>query len=95
MIDKVKAYKENGYDFKLILEHKETDLYSLINEPKFKYKNRKHFSLKKKSKTKVGHNKWRWMNDGTENFKVPENDINEYLEKNFVFGHLSKTKHDI
>jgi len=29
MKDKVKAYKELGYNFKLILEHKETDLYSL------------------------------------------------------------------
>jgi len=29
MLDKVKAYKENGYEFKLILEHKEIDIYSL------------------------------------------------------------------
>jgi len=29
MKDKVKAYKDLGYNFKLILEHKETDLYSL------------------------------------------------------------------
>ena len=29
MKDKVIAYKNNGYDFKLILEHKEVDLYSL------------------------------------------------------------------
>lgn len=29
MKDKVISYKNNGYDFKLILEHKEVDLYSL------------------------------------------------------------------
>ena len=29
MIDKFKAYKDLGYNTKLILEHKEVDLYSL------------------------------------------------------------------
>ena len=29
MIDKVDAYKKLGYNFKLILEHKETNLFSL------------------------------------------------------------------
>ena len=32
MKDKVKVYKEQGYNFKLILEHKEEDLYTLLNE---------------------------------------------------------------
>ena len=34
MKDKVKAYKELGYNFKLILEHKEEDLYNIKIENK-------------------------------------------------------------
>lgn len=45
MIDKVKAYKENGYNFKLILEHKEVNIYSLLDEPIIKRSNIKHAYL--------------------------------------------------
>jgi hypothetical protein len=45
MIDKVKAYKENGYNFKLILEHKEVNIYSLLDEPIIKRPNIKHAYL--------------------------------------------------
>ena len=90
MIDKVKAYKENGYNFKLILEHKEVDIYSLINEPRYKGKGRKHFSLKTK---KVGiKGKWRWMNDGRKNYQVLESQIEEYKSRGLVFGCLMNVR---
>jgi len=92
MIDKVKAYKENGYDFKLILEHEETDVYSLIDEPSYTPNGMNITILCKKTRTKIKHGKWKWMNDGSINYKVPENEINEYLNKGFVFGHLQKKK---
>ena len=36
------------------------------------------------------NNKWRWMNDGKQNYKVIEKEIDEYLNKGFVFGCLIK-----
>ena len=33
MLDKVKIYKESGFNFKLILEHKEVNIYDFINAP--------------------------------------------------------------
>lgn len=98
MIDRVKAYKENGYDFKLILEHNEVDIYSLTNEPKYKGKGRKHLSLKRKTRTSVYHEKWHWMNDGINNYKVLESQIDEYKSRGLVFGCLmnvrNKSKQD-
>ena len=92
MIDKVKAYKENGYNFKMILEHKEVDIYSLINEPRYKGKGRKHFSLKRKKVGLIG--KWHWMNDGINNYKVLESQIDEYKSKGFVFGCLMNVRNN-
>ena len=92
MIDKVKAYKENGYNFKLILEHKETDIYNLLDKKIIKHKHRKHFSLENNNKTKIGHSKWHWMTDGRENYKVPENEVSDYLNRGFRLGHLKFKK---
>ena len=94
MIDRVKAYKENGYKFKLILEHKEVDIYSLINEPKFKSKRRECFSLKRKTRTTINQEKWHWMNDGINNYKVLESQIDEYKSKGFVFGCLMNVRNN-
>ena len=90
MLDKLKAYKELGYNFKLILEHKEVDIYSLLDKPIYKYKGRKHNSLKCERRTNIFNNKWRWMNDGKQNYKVIEKEIDDYLNKGFVFGCLIK-----
>ena len=92
MIDRVKVYKENGYNFKLILDHKETDLYSLLNHPSFKFKNRKNSSLCPDTRTKIGHKKWRWMNDGNTLYKVPIDEIEEYLKNGFILGVLKNNK---
>ena len=46
MLDKVKAYKKLGYNFKLILEHKEVDINSLINKPAYKAQGRNHIYKK-------------------------------------------------
>ena len=92
MIDKVKAYKENGYGFKLILEHKETDIYSLLNKPMINHPNISYAYLDKQCKTKVGHNKWKWMNNGTENRKVTLDMIEDYITNGFNFGFLIKNK---
>ena len=90
MLDKLKAYKELGYKFKLILDHKEVDIYSLLDKPIYKYKGRKHNSLKCERRTNIFNNKWRWMNDGKQNYKVIEKEIDDYLNKGFVFGCLFK-----
>ena len=71
MLDKVKAYKELGYNFKLILEHKEVDIYSLINEPIYKAQGKNHLHSNC-VKTITKGEKWRWMNDSINNYKVPE-----------------------
>lgn len=95
MIDKVKAYKENGYNFKLILNHEETDLYSLLNEMSSEtssYGGQKHRVLKYKYKTVISNNKWRWMNNGSVNYKVVESEIEQWLKNGFVFGCLIKKK---
>ena len=94
MIDKVKAYKENGYNFILILDHKETDLYSLLNKPSYKLENRNHSSLCSTTKTKIGHKKWKWMNDGNVIYKVPVDEIEEYLKRGFILGLLKNYKSD-
>jgi hypothetical protein len=40
MLDKFKAYKEAGYSVKLILEHKEVDIYNIEQEiGKIRYNN--------------------------------------------------------
>jgi hypothetical protein len=87
MLDKVKKYKENGYEFKLILEHKEVDIYSLIDKPTYKAKGRNHTSLKRE-RTIIKGEKWYWMNNSISNYKVPESKIKEYEENGFVFGCL-------
>ena len=87
MLDKVKEYNENGYDFKLILDHKEVDIYSLIDKPIYKAKSRKHTSLERE-RTIIKGEKWYWMNNSISNYKVPESKIKEYEEKGFVFGCL-------
>ena len=87
MLDKVKAYKELGYNFKLILEHKEVDIYSLINEPIYKAQGKNHLHSNC-AKTIIKGEKWHWMNDSINNYKVPESQIKEYEEKGFVFGCL-------
>ena len=90
MLDKLKAYKELGYKFKLILDHKEVDIYSLLDKPIYKFKGREHNSLKCERRTNIFNNKWRWMNDGKQNYKVIEKEIDDYLNKGFVFGCLIK-----
>ena len=90
MIDKVKAYKEKGYNFKLILDHKDIDLYSLLEQSSYKFKNREHSSLRPIRKTKIGNRKWKWMNDGNELYKVPVDEIEEYLKNGFILGVLKK-----
>ena len=71
MLDKVKAYKELGYNFKLILEHKEVDINSLINKPLYKAQGKNHI-YKNCAKTIIKGERWHWMNDSINNYKVPE-----------------------
>ena len=71
MLDKVKAYKELGYNFKLILEHKEVDINSLINKPLYKVQGKNHI-YQNCAKTIIKGEKWRWMNDSISDYKVPE-----------------------
>ena len=93
MLDKVKAYKELGYNFKLILEHKEVDIYSLINEPIYKAQGKNHLHSNC-VKTIIKGEKWHWMNDSINNYKVPESQIKEYEEKGFVFGRVMYIKNE-
>lgn len=93
MLDKVKVYEDNGYNFKLILEHKDVDIYSLINEPRYKANGREHFSLIHKPNKKNPNNaKWRWMNDGRKNYQVLESQIEEYKSRGLVFGCLMNVR---
>ena len=94
LFDKVKKYNENGYDFKLILDHKEVDIYSLIDKPIYKAKSRKHTSLERERTITKGE-KWRWMNDSINNYKVPESKIKEMAKqpRNITFQPVIETNH--
>lgn len=96
MLDKVEAYLKLGYNFKLILNHKEVDIYSLIDNPEYEsIFNGNRNDNSKQYKTKIYNEKWRWMNDGVQNYKIIEKNIDEYLDKGYNFGRiLKKDKED-
>lgn len=75
MLDKVKTYKNLGYNFKLILEHEEVDIYNLPKDKLRKHPNTFFERIDRPNKTHTGHKKWRWMNNANENYKVPIDEI--------------------
>lgn len=65
MSDKRKKYLELGYNFKLILEHKETNLDDVIlkKDKNFEYI-RDNKIQRKYEKHNYYRSGWRWMNNG-------------------------------
>lgn len=81
MKDKVKSYKELGYNFKLILEHKEENLYSLQEEKI--HQKRKEFSI-----YRIMGSSWGtcWIHNDIENKKIKKEQLNEYISNGWIKG---------
>lgn len=91
MKDKMNAYLTAGYNFKLILEHKECDLNEItqaktnedFKELKEKYKRPKKF--------KTNKNK-RWMHNNIERILVEIDEINHYRQMGWILEYLTPQK---
>lgn len=81
MKDKVKAYKELGYNFKLVLEHEEADLYSIKEErihPK-----KKKFSIYRIMGSAYGTC---WVHNDIENKKIKKEKLDEFINNGWIKG---------
>lgn len=85
MKDKVKSYKELGYNFKLILEHKETDLYSL-KEEKNNNQN-KEYSIYKILGSAYGTC---WIHNDKESKKIKKEKLDFYINNGWYKGRKMK-----
>ena len=92
MKDKVAAYLAAGYNFKLILEHKECDLNELIqtkNNEQYKAIINKY----KNKKTLIGsEGRYHWMHNNVERIKVALDEVERYQQIGWILGNLSPQK---
>lgn len=84
MKDKVKAYKDLGYNFKLILEHKETDLYSLTEE---RIHPNKEFSIYRILGSAYGTC---WIYNNKESKKIKKEELEFYINHGWNKGRKMK-----
>lgn len=84
MKDKVKAYKDLKYNFKLILEHKETDLYSLKEE---RIHPNKEFSIYRILGSAYGTC---WIYNDKESKKIKKEDLQFYINNGWIKGRKMK-----
>ena len=84
------VYIKEGYNFKLILEHKECNLDEIVNtrnnnqfEQLVKqYENQRH-------KTQSGKRNWKWMHNNIERIKVVLNEVEYYQSLGWILGALT------
>jgi len=84
MKDKVKAYKDLGYNFKLILEHKETDLNLLTEE---RIHPNKEYSIYRILGSAYGTC---WIYNDKESKKIKKEDLNFYINNGWNKGRKMK-----
>ena len=89
MKDKRAAYIANGYQFKLILNHKEIDLDDEILES-YHYE-----EILKNTKTHIKHSKWRWMHNNIERIKVALDEVEYYQSLGWILGGLSPQQQQV
>ena len=87
MLDKKKTYIENGFKFKIIIEHVETDIDTLNVDD---YKD--NLIMLKRNKTHIGKSKWKWMNNEEKQLKIKEEDIQTYIDMGWKFGTIVRFK---
>ena len=96
MKDRRDAYIAAGYNFKLILDHKECNLDELIQS-----KNNNQFEELKKYcergiKTRIGSDrKYRWMHNNIERIKVALDEIEYYQSLGWILGGLSPQQQQV
>ena len=84
MKDKVKAYKDLGYNFKLVLNHNETDLYSLSEE---RIHPNTEYSIYRVLGSAYGTC---WVYNDKESKKIKKEHLNEYLSNGWIKGRKMK-----
>ena len=84
------VYIKEGYNFKLILEHKECNLDEVVNtknNEQFEqlvkwYENQRH-------KTRSGKRNWKWMHNNIERIKVALDEVEYYQSLGWILGALT------
>ena len=94
MKDRRDAYIKLGYNFKLILEHKECNIDKIQNsENNEKFEEIKQLKkLYSKGKTHIGQKNWHWMHNNIERIKVSLDKVEYYQSLGWILGNITPQK---